>query len=93
MAKSLHAGAVVVNDCLLTYGIPEAPFGGRGDSGYGQVNGEIGLRSFCHAQSIVVDRFGRRSESAWYPYSGKKLKSTRRKLRWVWGTPLGRLLS
>jgi succinate-semialdehyde dehydrogenase/glutarate-semialdehyde dehydrogenase len=93
LARSIEAGAVVVNDCMVTYGVTEAPFGGRKDSGVGQVNGEIGLRSYCHAQAILVDRFGGKSEGSWYPHTGKKLSRLKRMARWIWGTPLGRLLS
>lgn len=93
LAKSIEAGAVVVNDCMVTYGVTEAPFGGRKDSGVGQVNGEIGLRSYCHAQAILVDRFGGKTEGGWYPHTEKKLARLKRMARWIWGTPLGRLLS
>jgi len=93
LARSIEAGAVVVNDCMVTYGVTEAPFGGRKDSGVGQVNGEIGLRSYCHAQAILVDRFGGKSEGSWYPHTAKKLSRLKRMARWIWGTPLGRLLS
>jgi succinate-semialdehyde dehydrogenase/glutarate-semialdehyde dehydrogenase len=93
LAKSIEAGAVVVNDCMVTYGVTEAPFGGRKDSGIGQVNGEIGLRSYCHAQSILVDRFGGKTEGAWYPHTARKLSRMKRMVRWIWGTPLGRWLS
>jgi acyl-CoA reductase-like NAD-dependent aldehyde dehydrogenase len=93
LAKSIEAGAVVVNDCMVAYGVTEAPFGGRKDSGIGQVNGEIGLRSYCHAQAILVDRFGGKSEGNWYPHTEKKLSRMKQLVRWVWGTPLGRLLS
>ena len=93
LARSIETGAVVVNDCLVAYGVTEAPFGGRKDSGIGQVNGEIGLRSYCHAQAILVDRFGGKSEASWYPHTAKKLTRMKRMVRWLWGTPLGRLLS
>jgi succinate-semialdehyde dehydrogenase/glutarate-semialdehyde dehydrogenase len=93
LAKAIEAGAVVVNDCMVTYGVTEAPFGGRKDSGIGQVNGEVGLRSYCHAQAILVDRFGGKAEASWYPHTGRKLERMKRLVRWVWGTPLGRLLS
>ncbi len=93
LAKAVQSGSVVVNDCMLTYGATESPFGGVKESGIGQVNGEIGLRSYCHAQSILIDRFGAKSEFLWYPYSAKKLALLQRVMRWVWGTPLGRLLS
>jgi len=93
LAKAIESGSAVVNDCMLTYGVTESPFGGLKDSGVGQVNGEIGLRSFCHAQSILIDRFGAKSEVLWYPYSGRKLSLLRRAMRVLWGTPLGRLFS
>jgi acyl-CoA reductase-like NAD-dependent aldehyde dehydrogenase len=93
LARALESGNVVVNDCMVSYGITESPFGGVKQSGIGQVNGEIGLKSYCHAQSIVMDRFGAKTEPMWFPYSGRKLKTVRRMMRIVWGTPLGRLLS
>jgi succinate-semialdehyde dehydrogenase/glutarate-semialdehyde dehydrogenase len=93
LAKQIQSGSVVVNDCMLTYGITESPFGGRKESGIGQVNGEIGLRSYCYAQSIAVDRFGAKSEFLWFPYTARKTRLLRRLMRLLWGSPLGRLLS
>ena len=93
LAKQIQAGSAVVNDCMLTYGIAESPFGGRKDSGIGQVNGEIGLRSYCYAQSIAVDRFGSKSEFLWFPYTARKTRLLRRLMRLLWGSPLGRFLS
>ncbi len=93
LARRLASGSAVVNDCMVTYGVTESPFGGRRDSGIGQVNGETGLRGYCHAQSIVVDRFGSKSEFLWFPYTARKSKTMRRLMRLLWGTPLGRLLS
>jgi succinate-semialdehyde dehydrogenase/glutarate-semialdehyde dehydrogenase len=87
------SGAVVINDCMTTYGVSEAPFGGRRESGIGQVNGEVGLRSYCHAQAILVDRFGSSSEFLWYPYGARKTRRLARLMRTLWGTPLGRWLS
>src|SRR4029079_15106611 len=40
LAKRIDSGSVCVNDCAITYGATEAPFGGRKSSGVGQVNGE-----------------------------------------------------
>ncbi len=93
LAKAVESGSVVVNDCMLTYGVAESPFGGVKQSGIGQHNGEIGLKSFCHAQSILIDRFGGKSEALWYPYSTGKLKLLKRVMRLLWRTPIGRLLS
>ncbi|MGH0035201.1 MAG: aldehyde dehydrogenase family protein [Myxococcota bacterium] len=93
LARSMESGCVVVNDCMVTYGVTESPFGGVKDSGIGRVNGELGLKSYCNTQSIVVDRFGGKQEAMWFPYDSGKYKSIRRMMRWIWGTPLGRWLS
>ena len=93
LAKSLESGSAVVNDCMLTYGVTEAPFGGRKESGIGQVNGEAGLKGYCHAQSILIDRTGAKSEMTWFPYSGRKTRWLSRAMRTIWGTSLGRWIS
>jgi succinate-semialdehyde dehydrogenase/glutarate-semialdehyde dehydrogenase len=93
LAKQIQSGSAVVNDCMVTYGLTESPFGGRKESGIGQVNGEIGLRSYCHAQSITIDRFGGKSEMLWFPYTARKTRMMQRVMRFLWGTPIGRLLS
>jgi succinate-semialdehyde dehydrogenase/glutarate-semialdehyde dehydrogenase len=93
LARSIESGCAVVNDCLITYAIPESPFGGVKASGIGRVNGDLGLKGYCQVQSIVVDRFGAKSELLWFPYGARKARLLRRLLRFVWGTPLGRWLS
>jgi acyl-CoA reductase-like NAD-dependent aldehyde dehydrogenase len=93
LAKRIEAGAVCVNDSAITYGVTEAPFGGRKASGVGQVNGDAGLKSYCFAQPIVIDRFGIREEQMWYPYTGEKVKILQKIMKWVWGTPLGRMMT
>jgi hypothetical protein len=57
------------------------------------VNGDLGLRSLCQVQSIVVDRFGGKAEWLWFPYDRRKARWLERVMRFVWGTPLGRWLS
>jgi acyl-CoA reductase-like NAD-dependent aldehyde dehydrogenase len=92
LSKQLCAGSVCVNDSSITYGAIEAPFGGRRTSGVGQVNGEAGLRGYCFAQPILLDRFQAKQEYVWYPYTAAKAKTLQRAMRWIWGTPLGRWL-
>jgi acyl-CoA reductase-like NAD-dependent aldehyde dehydrogenase len=93
LARSIESGSAVVNDWGLAYGIAESPFGGVKESGLGRVNGDVGLRSNCQVQSIVVDRFGAKAEWLWFPYDRTKVRWLQRMLRFVWGTPLGRWLS
>ena len=84
IAERIHAGSVCINDQSITYGAPEAPFGGRKESGIGQVNGDIGLRGFCYAQPILIDRFGGRMAIQGFPYSFKKDKLFQRLISLLW---------
>jgi succinate-semialdehyde dehydrogenase/glutarate-semialdehyde dehydrogenase len=93
LARSVESGCVVVNDCMITYGVTESPFGGVKHSGVGRVNGEHGLKGYCNIQSILVDRFGGRREPIWYPYGARKSKLLSRVIDAVWGGSLGRWLS
>ena len=93
VAKQLDTGSVCINESSITYGAHEAPFGGRKCSGVGQVNGETGLRGYCHPLPIIIDRFGPKEEQVWYPYTADKEKVLQKVIRWVWGTPIGRWMS
>lgn len=85
IATRLKTGSVSVNDMAVTYGIPEAPFGGRGDSGVGQANGLAGVRSFCHTQPVVIDRQGGKQTAQQYPYSPKGEKALKAIIRMAFG--------
>jgi succinate-semialdehyde dehydrogenase/glutarate-semialdehyde dehydrogenase len=93
LAEQMETGGVCINDMALTYGIPEAPFGGVKESGVGQVNGEVGLRGYCHAHPMIVDRFGGKKVQGGYPYTAKDLAGMKKFANLLWGTPLGRWLS
>jgi succinate-semialdehyde dehydrogenase/glutarate-semialdehyde dehydrogenase len=92
LAKRIEAGGVCINDMTVTYGAPEAPFGGLKDSGVGQVNGESGLKSYCHTFPIITDRFGGKQSRSFYPYGAKKDASLKRIISLVFDGPLRRFL-
>ena len=71
-AAQLQSGAVCINDSLVNFIIPDAPMGGRKDSGFGYRHGAEGIRKFCHQKTIVIDRFGLKAEFPWYPATKKK---------------------
>jgi hypothetical protein len=77
----------------VTYGVAEAPFGGRKHSGLGQFNGEIGIKSYCVAQPVVIDRFGGRRTARTYPRSFEKDAGLQKLIRFLYGSPFGRWLS
>ncbi|MFJ4621189.1 aldehyde dehydrogenase family protein [Streptomyces sp. NPDC088812] len=57
IAARLRAGAVSVNSVLGFAAVPALPFGGCGDSGFGRIHGEEGLKAFTAPQSVTVRRF------------------------------------
>jgi succinate-semialdehyde dehydrogenase/glutarate-semialdehyde dehydrogenase len=93
IAERMQTGGVCINDMALTYGVPEAPFGGVKDSGVGQVNGALGLRGYCHLHPMLVDRFGGKKIQGGYPYTARNLEGMKKFAKFLWGTPLGRWLS
>jgi succinate-semialdehyde dehydrogenase/glutarate-semialdehyde dehydrogenase len=93
LAGQVETGGISVNDMALGYGIPVAPFGGVKESGVGRVNGEVGIRGYCHAVPIIIERFGGKNLPSGYPHSAKKIEGMKKFMRFLWGTPLGRWLS
>jgi acyl-CoA reductase-like NAD-dependent aldehyde dehydrogenase len=93
LGRAIEAGSVCMNDTAVTYGIHEAPFGGRKQSGLGQVHGPNGLKNYCFAQSIVLERFSVGQEGASYPYTEAKANGMRKAMRFLFGSKLGRLLT
>jgi len=70
LAERLHAGAVTINDHLMSHGLAETPWGGYGDSGLGRTHGAQGLREMVREQVIVEDLFrGAKRNLWWHPYS------------------------
>jgi acyl-CoA reductase-like NAD-dependent aldehyde dehydrogenase len=57
LAARLRAGMVSVNSVLSYAAVPALPFGGSGDSGFGRIHGEDGLREFTRPQSVTRQRF------------------------------------
>jgi len=92
LAERMQSGSVCVNDMTMTYGVQEAPFGGLKSSGVGQVNGETGLRGYCHAEPIIVDRRAGKMAESRYPYSAKADSGMQKFMKLLWGTALGRKL-
>jgi succinate-semialdehyde dehydrogenase/glutarate-semialdehyde dehydrogenase len=83
LAERLRTGSVSVNDISVTYGIPEAPFGGLKASGVGQVNGEIGIRGFCHLHPIIIDTS--RKARGGYPYTSESAAGLQKFIRFAFG--------
>ena len=56
IARRMRAGMVAVNSTLTFVGMAALPFGGVGDSGFGRIHGDDGLREFARAKAVTVRR-------------------------------------
>ncbi len=53
IADKLRAGMTSVNSVMAFAGIPTLPFGGIGDSGFGRIHGDEGIREFTRVKSTA----------------------------------------
>ncbi len=69
LARRMVAGTVAINEHAMTYGIPETPWGGSKESGFGRTHSTIGLMEMVEPVHIHVDRGWLRRKPWWYPYN------------------------
>lgn len=74
--NSTISGGVCVNGVLVHMMVPNAPFGGVGDSGHGAYHGDYGFKSFTHYRTIAHPRplFFKATNFLRPPYSLDKIK-------------------
>jgi acyl-CoA reductase-like NAD-dependent aldehyde dehydrogenase len=58
LARRIRSGMASVNSVISFAAIPSLPFGGVGDSGFGRIHGEDGLKEFTRPKAIARQRFG-----------------------------------
>jgi succinate-semialdehyde dehydrogenase/glutarate-semialdehyde dehydrogenase len=56
LARRLRSGMTAVNSVLSFAAMPSLPYGGVGDSGFGRMGGDDGLREFARSKSITTRR-------------------------------------
>jgi acyl-CoA reductase-like NAD-dependent aldehyde dehydrogenase len=94
IAEKLQAGTVMVNEVLITYGLPETPWGGVKKSGVGRVHGDDGLRELCIQYHVNYDLPYQIPWSPFrYPYTHKKYRIFLNSLKTLWGQGIGAKLS
>ncbi len=71
LASRLNAGAVTINDHLMSHGLAETPWGGYGASGLGRTHGAAGLMEMTKLKVVVDDSLSTRKMIWWFPYSEK----------------------
>jgi succinate-semialdehyde dehydrogenase/glutarate-semialdehyde dehydrogenase len=78
LASRLNAGAVMLNDHLMSHGLAETPWGGFGDSGLGKTHGELGFKEMLKVKVVIDDILpGVKRNLWWQPYSEKVYRGIR----------------
>jgi succinate-semialdehyde dehydrogenase/glutarate-semialdehyde dehydrogenase len=82
----MKVGLASVNDHVMSHSVPNVPWGGVNDSGYGRTRGKEGLLEMTTAQSLSVERLvPLPREFFWYPYSELKYNLLRRAMHLLYG--------
>ncbi|MEO2280060.1 aldehyde dehydrogenase family protein [Pseudoalteromonas pernae] len=53
VSEQVQSGTLAINDTLMQVSATDLPFGGVGESGFGQYHGKEGFITFSHARSVV----------------------------------------
>ncbi len=85
LAGRLRCGMVSVNSVLAYASVPGLPFGGVGDSGFGRVHGEDGLREFAYAHAVTRKRFGALLNPMTYDRGSRTIRHVVRLVRVLYG--------
>lgn len=57
MANRIRAGMTAINSVLAFSAMPSLPFGGVGESGFGRIHGDEGLREFTRTKATAEEKF------------------------------------
>jgi acyl-CoA reductase-like NAD-dependent aldehyde dehydrogenase len=69
LASRLRAGVVTINNHGFTGALPNAPWTGRGQSGWGITGSPLALETLTRPRFVLLDRSRRKRELWWYPYT------------------------
>jgi acyl-CoA reductase-like NAD-dependent aldehyde dehydrogenase len=69
LAAKLRAGVVTINNHGFTGALPNAPWSGQGESGWGITGSPLALDALTRPRFVLVDRSRARRELWWYPYT------------------------
>jgi acyl-CoA reductase-like NAD-dependent aldehyde dehydrogenase len=88
IARQLDVGNVSVNEHLMISGVPEMPWGGVKDSGYGRTKGRTGLLEMTYEKTFNIDKKRLPIEVFWYPYTRAKRGAIHRAMHLLYGPTL-----
>lgn len=81
LIEGTSSGSVCVNDVVVQLSVDTLPFGGVGDSGYGNYHGRYTYDTFSHKKSVLVRNFNflgeKLGEFRYPPYTPSTIKTAR----------------
>jgi hypothetical protein len=81
---------VMINDVLMNFAIPELPYGGVKESGFGRMMGDEGLLEFSVVKAVATTRVAMKRELFWFPYRPQQYQLLRRMTKAAFGLKFGR---
>ncbi len=94
LAARLEAGAVTINDHLMSHGLAETHWGGYKQSGIGRSHGRAGFEEMTQIKVVVNDLLhGMPRAMWWYPHSAKTYSRLKGILDLLYAKSPGRRLS
>ncbi|HEY6460452.1 MAG TPA: aldehyde dehydrogenase family protein [Polyangiaceae bacterium] len=69
LAKKLRAGVVTINNHAFTGALPNAPWSGFGETGWGITGSSLALDTLTRPRFVLLDRSRAKRELWWYPYT------------------------
>jgi delta 1-pyrroline-5-carboxylate dehydrogenase len=69
LAGKLRAGVVTINNHGFTGALPNAPWSGHGETGWGITGSPLALDVLTRPRFVLVDRSRAKRELWWYPYT------------------------
>ncbi len=86
IASRLQAGTVMINDHLMSHGLPETPWGGFKESGIGRTHGRLGLEEMTQSRVIIDDIMpGVQKNMWWYPHGKEVYEGLKGVLNFLYG--------
>ncbi|TVU15039.1 hypothetical protein EJB05_38539, partial [Eragrostis curvula] len=81
IVEETSSGTVVFNDALVQYAIDALPFGGVGQSGFGQYHGKYSFEMFSHKKAVMKRGYLIELTLRYPPWNERKINLMRRLYR------------
>ncbi|MBN1895873.1 aldehyde dehydrogenase family protein, partial [bacterium] len=86
LARSIQSGTVMINDSVVSFGMPEAGWTGVKMSGVGWVHGEKGLDEMVNIKYVNRDPMSRTQKFWWFPYTAATAQALQSGMAFLYGT-------